>query len=572
MSINGTLNLAGNALAVSQAMLQTTGNNIANASDPNYTREVAGTTPAASQQITPGVFVGTGVDLTGVQRQIDESLTSRLNAAVSDTAAAAASQQTLSQVETTFNALGTTNLSTQESTFFNDWSSLANTPQDTGLRQVVLQDGANLAQSFQSVRGQLSTIQSSTGGTVQTLVGQANDLATQIASLNSQIVTSGGNGPSGGDNSLLDQRDADLNQLSQLMNVQTTNQPDGSTNVYVGSEPLVIAGQNFGIGVKQTSNPATATSPGTVTYTPIFKNNGGTMNITSGQIGALVQGQQQVNSAVSGLDTQANALIFELNKIHASGQGLEGFTSVTASNTVTDPTVALNDPASGLKSAANNGSFVVHVTDKTTGLTTSTLVQVNLSGQPTDTTLNSLQSSLAAITGVNATIGGGKLTIATTSPNLQLSFSQDSSGALAALGINNFFTGNDASNIAVNSTLTTTPSLLAASQNGDPTDNQTALAIAALGTTPVASLNGQSLQDQYQGLVNGIATATAAAKNSSDAATSIQSTLQSQRDALSGVSINEETVNLMRQQQAFQGAARLITTVDAMMASLFATT
>ena len=41
---------------------------------------------------------------------------------------------------------------------------------------------------------------------------------------------------------------------------------------------------------------------------------------------------------------------------------------------------------------------------------------------------------------------------------------------------------------------------------------------------------------------------------------------------LSGVSLDEETVNLIRQQQAFQGAARLITTINAMMASLFAIT
>src|SRR5205807_536174 len=108
-------------------------------------------------------------------------------------------------------------------------------------------------------------------------------------------------------------------------------------------------------------------------------------------------------------------------------------------------------------------------------------------------------------------------------------------------------------NIAVNQTLANQPSLLAAAQNGDPTDNQTARAIAALGGTPVASLKGQTLNDQFQGTVNGIATAAANAKSNSDAAKSIQDTLEAQRDSLSGVSINEETVNLMRQQQAFQG-------------------
>ena len=80
-----------------------------------------------------------------------------------------------------------------------------------------------------------------------------------------------------------------------------------------------------------------------------------------------------------------------------------------STNVVADPTVALNSTAAGLKFTPTNGSFVVHVKDATTGLEKSTLVQVNLTGQPTDTTLNSLAASLAAIPGVTATVSGGQL-------------------------------------------------------------------------------------------------------------------------------------------------------------------
>ena len=567
MSLTGALNIARSGLAVSQALLQTTGNNIANASDPNYTREVASGTPAVGQQVAPGIFIGNGVDLSGVRRQIDSALESRLRGSVSDSQAANTDKQWLGQLESAFNALGTSSLSAQESTFFNSWSNLANKPADPGLRQVVLQNGDSLAQGFQQLRTQLVGLQSSAGGSVKTLAGQADQLAQQIADLNGQIVTSGGS--SGGNNSLLDQRDAAIGQLSQLINVQTIDQPNGVTNIYVGSQPLVLNAQNLGIGVKQTAASGTTTN-GLVTYTPIFKNNNGAINATGGQLGALVGVQKQINSAVDDLDTQAHALIFELNKLHASGQGTTGFTSATASNTVADATVALNSPKTALKFIPTNGSFVVHVKQKDTGLTTSTLVQVGLNGQPTDTTLNSLKTSLGAINGVNATIAGGKLSIGSANPKAEISFSQDSSGTLAALGINNFYTGNDARNIAVNQTLVATPTLLAAAQNGDAGDNQTARAIAALGSTPVASLKGQSLTDQYQATINRIGTAASTANKEADAAQGITDTLTSQRSALSGVSLDEETVNLIRQQQAFQGAARLITTIDAMMASLFA--
>ena len=563
MSLIGALNIGSSALAVSQTQIQTTGNNIANANTPGYTRQVAGQTALPTQQIHTGIFVGTGVDLTGIQRQIDQALESRLRGAASDGSAADSTQQWLGRVESTFNALSGNDLSTQLSTFFNSWSNLANTPQNAGLRQVVLSNGDTVAKTFQSLRGQLVNLSGDSGSQFKALAGQANDLAQRVADLNAQIViTEGGTGGTSG--TLRDQRDQTLRQLAQLVDVQTVEQPNGSVNVYVGSEPLVTNAQNRGIAVKQT------TVDGLPAVSAVFKADGGTLNITSGQLGSLTSVQRQVGDTVAKLDSQANALIFQLNKIHASGQGLQGATTFTATSAVTDPTVALNNPKSGLKFAANNGSFVVHVKQTATGLVSSTLVQVDLSGQPTDTTLNSLKASLAGINGVNATIASGKLSIAAASPDVEISFSQDGSGALASLGINNFYTGSNARDIAVNQAVASQPSLLAAAKNGAPGDNQTALAIAALEGQPVASLKGASLKDSYQALVNGIGTSTAAAKTNAEASKSITDTLQAQRDALSGVSIDEEAVNLLKQQRAFQAAAKLITSVDEMMKTLLA--
>ena len=49
---------------------------------------------------------------------------------------------------------------------------------------------------------------------------------------------------------------------------------------------------------------------------------------------------------------------------------------------------------------------------------------------------------------------------------------------------------------------------------------------------------------------------------------SVRETLESQREALSGVSLDEEAVNLMRQQRAFQGAARVVAVVDELMRTI----
>jgi flagellar hook-associated protein 1 FlgK len=569
MSLIGALNIGNTALAVTQAQIQTTGNNIANASDPNYTRQVAGSSPSPDQQLRPGLFVGTGVDLTGIQRQIDQALESRLRASASDTQAASTTQDWLSRIQATFNELGDSDLSTQFSTFFNAWSDLANKPQDIGLRQVVLQDGVSLSHSMQDLRGQLAGLQSDVGSQLQGLTKQADDLAKQIADLNGRIVTAESGNPNTA-NALRDQRDAALKQLSQLMNTRVVEQPSGADDVYVGTEPLINGTDSRGVTLVQST---AAASNGLIDVQPTFKSTSGTITVSGGQIGALVGVQQHIDDAVNQTDGLAKGLIYELNKVHASGQGLQGFTSISSSNAVTDATAPLNNPKSGLKFPPKNGSFVVHVKQTGSDLVTSTLVQVDLDGQGgNDTTLNSLAASLSAINGVTATVSGGRLTIAAANPSVEISFSQDSSGALASLGVNNFFTGKDARDIAVSQTLLDNPALLAAAKNGDAGDNQTARAIAAFESSPLASLKGSSLKDSYQSMINGVAAAAATAKTDAQAAKSVQDTLEAQRQALSGVSLDEEAVNLMKQQRAFQGAAKLISTVDDLMKTLLAMT
>jgi flagellar hook-associated protein 1 FlgK len=293
------------------------------------------------------------------------------------------------------------------------------------------------------------------------------------------------------------------------------------------------------------------------------------MKVSSGQIGALVAVRQQIGDAVDKVDDLAHNLIFELNKIHASGQGLEGYSKVTSTASVADPTKALNDPLAALKFAPKNGSFVVHVKQKATGLETSTLVQVDLDGlNGNDTTLNSLATSVDGVAGISATVNAGKLVVTTDSNDVEVSFSQDSSGALAALGVNNFFNGSDARDIAVNQALKDQPTLLAAAKNGNKGDNQTALAIAGLESAKIPAFQGASLKETYQGLVNGIAVDAASAKTNADATAAVQETLSSQREALSGVSLDEEAINLMRQQRAFQAASRVISAVDEMLKTI----
>lgn len=559
MSLTGVLNIGKSALAVTQAQLQVTGNNIANAGDADYTRQVAKVAPTKDQKIQGGMFVGTGVSLTGITRQIDEALQGRLRASVSDDEGAAATQQWLSRVEAVFNELTDQDLSTQLSDFFNAWSNLANKPQDVGLRQVVIQNGQSVAGWIRNVYGQLASLQTDVGQRLEALAGDADRLAGQIADLNGQIVRAEGGGQ-GQANSLRDQRDALLSQLSTLVDIKTVQQENGVVNVYVGSEPLVFNSDSRGVTTRQ------ETLDGRVSTTVVFKSNNGQIKLSAGQIGALDGVRKTIGGVVDEINALAGNLIFELNKIHAAGQGLEGFSQLTGTSVATDTAAALNADASGLAFKPTNGSFVVHVTSKATGLTTSTLVQVDLDGlNGDDTSLDSLAARIDAVTGVSATVNAGRLVLGAESSAVEFSFSQDSSGALAALGVNGFFTGRNANDIGVSEPIVRNPAMLAAAKNGEKGDNQTARAIAELESRTIAALGGSTLKASYQAMVNGVAAKAATAESAADAARTVRETLSAQREALSGVSMDEEAINLMRQQRAFQGAAKLVAAVDELM-------
>ncbi len=560
MSLIGALNIGKTALAAHQAAIQVTSNNIANAGNPEYTRQVATLQPGIEIS-SPLGLMGTGVNVASISRQVDEALEERIRASNSDEQSASVTKQFLDRVQGIFNALGDGNLSSQLADFFNSWSNLANNPSDIGLRQVVIQNGNQIAGTFQSVRGQLLGITTDAATQLKQVAKQANDLANSVAKFNSQISTA----EAGGDeaSTLRDQRDAALKQLSQLMDIKTQDTGNGMVNVMVGSTPLVLQNQSRGVAVTtEAVNGETE-----VKLTTLVKQ--ADLEVQGGQLGALMKLTDDPNGAIGQLDKLASNLIFELNKIHSSGQGLSWLSSATATHTAVDKDAAMNSTGADLPFTPQTGTLLVQVRQKSTGLVSSTLVKVDLDGlNGDDTTLQTLADQIEAISGVTASAAGGKLSVSSESTDYEFSFAQDTSGALAAVGINSFFKGTDASDIAIADPIKSRPALLAASANGESGDNTNARKISDLANTAISGLGDVSLNDSYQAMINSIGVAAGAAKTGQQAAQSVRETLDSQRESLSGVSLDEEAINLMREQRAYQAAARVISVVDGLMQTL----
>ncbi len=237
------------------------------------------------------------------------------------------------------------------------------------------------------------------------------------------------------------------------------------------------------------------------------------------------------------LDQLAKALIYEVNCVHSSGQGLVGYQRLQGSYAVHDASAALNSAEAGLPFDVQNGTFFVRVRDQATGQVTTQMIEVDLDGlNNDDTTLSSLAAALSAVPGLNATVTGDNRLRIDAAAGFEVSFADDTSHALAALGIGTFFTGTDAATIAVNAALTSNPRLLAAALDGAQATGVTPVAWPRSAARP-ALLGGVSIEAYHAMTINGLAVTTAAASTAQEAADMVYSSLLAQREATSGVSL-----------------------------------
>ncbi|MGA2617023.1 MAG: flagellar hook-associated protein FlgK [Thermoguttaceae bacterium] len=572
MSLLGSIQIAAGTLQATDIGLQVVGQNVANANTPGYIKETTNFTPGPTQQ-NGALLLGTGVQVLSITQQVDQFLEQRLRTASGDQANADTVQQVYSRLESAFGALGsdasstsdTTNggtLSTAMNQFFSAISNVLNQPQDVSVRNLAVTQGQALATTFNQMTGQVSQMRSDVNGQISDMAADINRLTSQVASLNRQITGLTGGGTALSDASgLADQRSQALTSLSQLLGVTTTTQADGSVSVNCGNESLVYEGSATAVSVAHSTDRGMTVSTIQVAGTDV------PLNPASGQLRGLLTARDSVLGGFQEqLDTLAGTLASEFNKVYSSGQGLTGYTQLTAQNAVADPDQALD--SAGLPTTPVNGSFQIMVQNTRTGATTTTDVPVNLLGTGHQTTLDDVAQALGGIQGLQAQVQGGKLTISATNSDTQFAFANDTSGLLAGLGLNTFFTGSTASDLAVNPDVVQDPGKFAASSDGIGADTTNATTLANFLDQPLASQNGNSVNTMYNLLASNVSEGSATAQATASAADTFQSSLSSQELAVSGVSIDEEAIQMMEYQRSYQASSQYLAVLNQILATL----
>lgn len=566
MGLTSSLLIGRSALTASQLALQVTGANIANVGTKGYHRQVVSMDPLKSTYEGGRVFVGQGVQVSDVRRALDPAVQTRLRNSVSDEQAATVASSVLSQIESMMAELSGSDLSSELTRFFNAFSELANNPSASVNRAAVVEQGSALASFVRNLRSNLVDVRSQIDQQLLLNVQRADQLITKIADLNRAVVNAE-NGR-GTDGALRDQRDLLIDELAGLMDITVVEQTGGALDVLVGSTPVVLGTDARGLEIRFTSDN------GVLDAKVVARSSQEALRVESGAIGGLLeQRNASAQKSIEELDRFASALIFEVNRLHSSGRPQARITDTTGllKFSVADQALALNDPTNatiaGLPFAPKNGSFTVVMTDSN-GNSVERVITIDLDGiqaggspgYGTDTTFADIVAELDAIANLHAEVtSDGRLRLYTDA-GYDVSFKDDTSGVLAVLGVNAYFQGVDARDIAVAAELKTNPLKLTLGL-ADGT-NETALAIAALRDTGVESLDGDTLNQRWLRTVERTAVETLSARTEALATAAVRENLEAQQAAVSGVSLDEETLNLISYQQQYAGAARFISVVN----------
>ncbi|HLJ11719.1 MAG TPA: flagellar hook-associated protein FlgK [Planctomycetaceae bacterium] len=561
MGLNAALSTAGSALDIFSSGIQVAGNNIANANDPNYVRESLLLDPSFPVQ-QGGLIIGSGVTATGVKQQIDQFLQTRIYAANGDASGSSARNSTYQQLETSLQTLSGADLSSQLSQLTGQFNNLVNQPELGASRQLAVQQGVQFAQSVTDLRSRIDTLRTTANSQVDSLVTEANSLIDDIAALNPRITALESAGLLKSDaGGLRDQRYADLNRLSQIVPITVIDHGTGGVDVALGNDSLIIPGAVHHLETSVSGDRGIGVENVTVegTNTPISG--------SKGELAGTIFGRDNIAGGfIDKLDQFTSSIINQFNLIHSSGQGEHGYTSVTGTYRVKDPNAALD--AAGLAFPPQNGSFQVEVVNTSTGIAQTSTINVDLAGVNPRTTLNGVVSQLNGVANLSASVTSDGFLQINAANGYQVEFANDNSGTLAALGVNTFFTGSSSVDIGVNSQLTADPTLLAAGQGGGPGDGSNAALLAGIGNLSSAALGGSTIGNFYQQTVSALGQASSSENAVSQGFQGFLDALNSQKAQFSGISIDNEMIQIMQFQNSYQTAARFISTIDKLFTSL----
>ena len=388
-------NIALSALTSAQQALQTIGHNISNAATPGYSRQRVMLQSRLPTVGSFGIRTGSGVEVSGIDRIVDSLLEGRIQSQLGEVGRQETMRAHFMELESIFGEPSETGLAGSLGAFWAELSGLSATPEDPAIRAGVMQQGLNVADTFNTIRRQLSDVVRGTDASIQTEVNGINLILQDLAELNDRIGTNGIAGQVPAD--LLDHQAMLLKELGLHLDVTSSFDSMGRATAVSGGAMLLGPTSKRLVQVQPTGVPGEA---------PIVSVQGATRPLKprSGRLAGLLEvATKGVEARVSSLDRMARNLILEFNRVHSTGVPANGgFQQLVGSNRLLDANGSgsvLDEvlAQTGLPFDVSAGALYVTVTDDATG----NVMRQRIDVDP-GMTVQQLRDALNAVPDVNA--------------------------------------------------------------------------------------------------------------------------------------------------------------------------
>ncbi|MDQ2068486.1 flagellar hook-associated protein FlgK [Natronospira bacteriovora] len=611
-------------LLAAQRGLTTTGHNIANANTDGYNRQRVeqGTRPP---QASGAGFQGQGTQVTDIRRMYDTFLAEQLR----NSGNAFEKLDTFHSLARRVDDLmadSDAGLTPSMQRFFNAMQEVADDPASIPARQVLLSEAEALTSRFDNLNNRLSDIESEINGLIRDSVKQINGLTEAIARLNEEISRVRGQGR-GEPNDLLDQRDHKIQQLSEIVNIDTQMQDDGSINVFLGNGPTLVLG-NESRNLEARQNPFDP-SRQEVAVAGSAPTGNVSSAISGGKLGGVLAFRDEVlDSTRNGLGRLARGITENVNAVHREGLDLNGAFGGDFF-AVPDPQVSprVNNTGGAELSAEvidtgaltqadyrlrfDGGTWTINRLDTGEAITPSgdgsagdpfvfDGLSVVVDGAPDDgdefivrpnrdvigrfDTVISNPREVAAAAPIIGSASTDNLGTATISlgevvdiddPDLMEPVTIEFIDANTFEIDGNSFAYTSGEAIEYNGWRVTITGSVEAGDTfsvdpniGGTGDNRNARRLADLVDARVLDGGTTSFQDALGEIIADVGSVTAQAESNRDAQKVLRNQAMESMEAVSGVNLDEEAANLLKYQQAFQASAQAVRVADTIFQTL----
>lgn len=532
---NSLMNTGVSGLNAAQNMLNVISNNISNAHTPGYNRQQQVLSQANGNRYSFG-FIGSGVKEANVSRAFDQFVVGQLRQSQSQNGAAKIYYNGLSKIDNLL-AENDSSISSQLNNLFANLNKLSSNAGDATAKQVVISNLNSLVSQFNKTDASLKNQIENVNTELSNNVDKINNCTKQIAELNQKIsrleALSGGQEP----NSLLDERDQLVNELSEIIGITVTEQ-NGQYNLSLTNGLTIVQGTSVNLLSVQPSKADPTLNAIVYTHNSGAEQELTSKNITSGAInGLLALRDGPLTDSLNQLGLIALNLAQRFNEVHTSGVDSEGNPG--------NKLFAFNNIPIDIANAKNRGSASVQTEYRTFTDVKASDYKLEFDGSDWIITRLSDNQQIIPTIQNNKLIFDGLAVEITGSPVIGDSFIikpvSDIASSLKLLV-------NDTNKLATG---------IGDNENGAG-DNRNVAKLLAIQNEKLVNGSTLTIGKAYSALVSYIGGETQTAKVFAQTSEKVLKEVDERNQSISGVNLEEEYISMQVYMQYYQANAKII--------------